>query len=234
MSNRPLIFLGSNVAMAVFGEVCKEIGINVVGIIDKDYYGNTEEIGGIPVIDSEDAFDDPVMAKEYRDNYDFFCAVNWMPMTDPVTVRNREKRTRLLNLIDQHDLGCATIIDPRAKVSPTAKIGRGVYIDAWCLVDPGVSIGDFTHMWSYASVGFGCHVGRNCVIQRSCNMTHVTLEDEVYLAPNVSLFKLGAVIGHNTFIQECIYLRRGTVPNEIISINGSNTRRVYTNPITLE
>lgn len=231
MSKRPVIFLGTNSAIAIYLETCQENGMSVHGIIDQDYFGNTETICGIPVIDSETAFDDPAQAEYYRNNFDFFCATNWMPMSDPVTQRNRQKRDRLLALINQHQLNCVNIIDQRAKISPSAQIGHGCYIAEFAVIEPNVTIGNFVNIWSHCIVGHNSTVGHNTVIQRKCNIiSDVCIEENVYLSMSVCLYKSYSTVKKNTFVHECVYLKRSTISNEIIGLAGTNPRRVTVLP----
>jgi acetyltransferase-like isoleucine patch superfamily enzyme len=231
MDNRPLIFLGSNLAIEIFSEICAENNIEIHGIIDSDYYSNTEKLCGIPVIDSEASFSDPVKLKYYKENFNFFCAVNWLPMLDPIATRNRIKRQHLIDLIDQYELSCINIIDRRAKVSKTAKLGKGIFVAEFTTIEPNSTINDFTNIWTQSIIGHDSKIGRNCVIQRDRFMCgNVTLEDNVYLSMQVSLFKSKSVISSGTVIQECIYLRRSTRPNEVVSLNSGNLKRVKHNP----
>ena len=62
--------------MPKFTEICEDAGITVHGIIDNDYFGNTDYIDDIPVIDTEFSFSDLEKLKYYRDNFNFFCATN--------------------------------------------------------------------------------------------------------------------------------------------------------------
>ena len=83
-NSKPLILIGSNSKMFFLQDMCDELNITIAGIIDNDYYGNTKEINGIPVIDTELNFNDPDQLEYYKNNYNFFLAVNWHPYADPV------------------------------------------------------------------------------------------------------------------------------------------------------
>jgi acetyltransferase-like isoleucine patch superfamily enzyme len=227
MHDRPLIFLGTNSAMQIYLETCAENKIPVHGIIDQDYYGNTDKLWKVPVIDTQQCFQDPDRARYYRDNFVFFCATNWMPMADKPTTRNRQKRHELLQIIDQNNLKCANIIDQRSKVSPSAQLGQGVFVAEWVVVEPDVVIEDHVCVWSHSVVGHDSRVGRNSVIQRHCTIvSHVTMEENVYLGMSVRLYKSYATLKKNTFVHECVYLKRSTLPNEIIGLHSQNPRRV--------
>jgi len=230
-TNRPLIFLGSNLVMYKFTEVCDMLGIKVAGIIDQDYYGNTAEICELPVIDSELCFQDPVKLEHYRNNFNFFCAVNWSPEKNTVTQRNRNKRNMLLNLIEHYQLPCISIVDPDARISKRSSIGAGCFVDAHVMIESQTTVGDFTNIYYNTILGHHNTVGRNCVFQRQCILTGSnTVGNDSYFAPAVKFMKTGASAGANTFIQEGIYLRRGTVENEVVSEHAGNQSRVRSYP----
>jgi UDP-3-O-[3-hydroxymyristoyl] glucosamine N-acyltransferase len=226
-NSKPLIFLGSNSNLYKLTQVCTERGIKVAGIIDSDYYGNTEEICGVPVIASQECFNNAERLQYYRTHYNFFCATNWMPMTDAVTARNRQKRSELIALIEQYNLECVSLINPRAEVSPHAIIGRNVYVDCFVLVEACATLCDYSSVYAYTGVGHHSTIGRNSIVQRHVSLTGSThIGADVYVSIASKLLKGDAVISDGTFIQEGITLHRGTVPNEVVSLTGINTRRV--------
>lgn len=222
-SSKPILFLGSNCSISQLAHSAKRCGYEVRGILDSDYHGNTSHVDGIPVIDTEENIE------SYKHDHQFFCAPNWMPLTDSVTIRNRDKRRRLIELINEQQLEMVNIIDPTAIVHDNCKIGRGVYIDWMTWIGPNVTIGDFSAVLGQTMVGHDTNIGSNCVIQRQIAIAaEMTIEDEVYLATACRLLKTGATIGRNTFVQESVLLRRGTVENEIIGVNSKNKKRIYT------
>lgn len=226
-NTKGLVFLGSNSNLYKFTQVCTEHGIAVTGIIDSDYYGNTEEVCGIPVIGSFEDFDNPEKLEIFKTNHNFFCATNWMPMTDSVTTRNRQKRKQIIELINKHQLECISLINSRAEVSPHAILGRNVYVDCFVLVEAFANLCDFSSVYAYTGVGHHSTVGHNSVVQRHVSMTGSTqIGADVYVSIASKLLKGDAVISDGTFIHEGITLHRGTVPNEVVSLTGENTRRV--------
>ena len=227
-NTRPLIFIGSNIAMAKYLDVCDDHGIQVHGIIDQDYFGNTAELHGLPVIGSEAEFENPERLAYYRANFNFFCATNWTPIQDPVYVRNRQKRDRQLELIEQLELDVISLQHRLADVSKRAIIGRGVFIDSFVCVECNCEIHDWAALWSHAIIGHDTVIGRNCVLQRRCNISsHATFEPDVYFGLEVKQFKQNVIFGHGTFVHEGVCIKRGTVANEIVSFAGQNQRRVY-------
>lgn len=199
--------------------MCQEHSIAIHGIIDSDYYGNTDVIAGIPIIDTEEVFADLEKLDYYKNNFNFFCATNWIPLRDPVSKRNKEKRFRLIELIKTHNLPCISLIEKDSKVSRYATIGYNVYLDYLVLISPDVTVGDFTCMYNRASIGHHTVIGENCVIQADCIvMSECVLEDNIYLGTSVRLLKPKTKIAHGTFIHEMVYLRKNTQPNQVVTI----------------
>lgn len=228
MLNRPLIFLGSNSSLRKQIEVCEEQGIEIFGIIDSDYFGNTQELNGLPVVDTEESFSDPIKVEFYKNNYNFFCATNWIPIQDPVSVRNREKRNRLLNLIEQLELNCINIIDKSARISRHARLGKGCFIDGNVMIEHDCDIGDFVNIYANTEIGHHVRIGKNCVLQRRVGLAgDITLEDDVYFSCAALALKNGVVYSRGTFVHEAVYIRRGTVPDEIVGQFSPNQKRVH-------
>ncbi len=225
--SRPLIFLGTTIAMLKLVEVCEDHGITIAGIIDDNYFGNTDIFRELPVIDTENSFDDLAKAEYYRDNYNFFCAVNWSPETANHAIRNTTKRKNFIQLIKKHNLNCISIVDRTARVSPRSKLGRNVYLDAHVMIEPSCTIGDFTTVYYNTTIGHDNVIGENCTFQRQCIVNGKNIVgDNVYFGPCVRAMKPGATFSAGTFVHEGIYLRRGTLANEVISLNTVNQSRV--------
>jgi len=233
-NTKPLIFLGSNSLLYIVTEVCDLLGIKIAGIIDNDYWGNTDHICEVPVIDTEDSFDSPDKLQEYKNNFNFFCAVNWMPENNEMAIRNRQKRNRLLSIIDHHQLPCISIVDPRARMSKYSSIGYGIFVDAGVNLNPYCRIDNFTNIYCNALVGSNTYIGQNCVIQRECFITEsCEVGNDSYFGLCSKALKVGAKFGAGTFVHEAIYIRRGTVANEIVSMHGANMKRVVPYPVVV-
>jgi len=74
--NRPIIFVGSRQGMAQLAVVADLSGMQILGILDHHYYGNTDTIADIPVIGDERWLLDPenAQAKSWIEECDFFPA----------------------------------------------------------------------------------------------------------------------------------------------------------------
>lgn len=227
-NQRELALLGSSVNLTKVKDICAHYGIKIAGIIDSDYFGNTAAISGLPVIDTEHSLADPHCAEHYRSNYNFFCAVNWTPEKTVVGQRNRKKRDSFIDLLDRLNLSIISLIDPLARVASDATIGRGVYVDAFVLIEPAAVIQDHVSVYAYSGIGHHTVLMRNSVVQRHCSIAgDCEFGPDTYLGTAVKALKPGARFGAGTFIPECVYIRRGTLPGEVISRNAGNQSRVY-------
>jgi hypothetical protein len=227
-NSKPLIFIGANSALFILTDLCEQHGIRVAGIIDKDYYGNTDDINGVPVIDTEESFFDAARLAEYKRNYNFFLATNWTGNLDDVQTRNRAKRQYLIDVIEQNELPCISLVDTAARVHKSNKIGKCVVIDAFVYITANNIIGDYTCFYASSMLGYHNVVGRNCMFQRHAGLTHYNqIGDNVYVSFYAGESRGNLTIASGTVLHPCIMLRRSTRENEVISLAGKNLHQVY-------
>ena len=194
---------------------------DLLGILDDDWYDQGEYMG-IPVIGRE------VDISKFGSS-EFVCMTNWYPdQHDPVVIRNREKRTRQIQLLDSSGVQLARLISPRSQVSRYAKVADGVIINAFCVLDPGVEVGAHTLLYDHVILGPNSRVGRDCVMQRWAGIAGETnVGDGTYISNMSGVMKVELEIGAGTFIHPGLYLMRGTEPNEVVSLAGRDLRKIY-------
>ena len=207
-----MIFLGSNSAISIWVEVCERANIPVTGIIDSDYYGNTESICGIPVIDREENLGNykkklgTSSSKIWTNS--FFLATNWDPsgINKEVTERNNEKRERLKALLEQFpDIPLKNIIDPLAVVPKDVELGGGNYIGAGAVIEPGAKIGKHTQIWYQCIVGHDVEIGEDCVLNRRATLWGANMGNHSYIS-------LGSTYGGNykdSYIGDNVFIHPG-------------------------
>jgi|688.fasta_scaffold538556_3 NDP-sugar pyrophosphorylase family protein len=214
MSDPALVLIGSNSNVFKLVELADACGFTVAGIIDDDYHGQGE-YKGIPVIGCEQDI-------HLFNTHAFLCATNWTPGAD--SARNRQKRTRQLALIREHDLPLATLISPLAMVSKHAVIQPGTVVYPFATVEPEVVVGPHSILYDYSIVGHESQIGKNVVLQRNVLVTSlVTVEDNVYLGMCSRACRSHTTLGDGTFVHPNIMLLRGTEPNEVVSLAGRKT-----------
>jgi UDP-3-O-[3-hydroxymyristoyl] glucosamine N-acyltransferase len=181
---RPLIFVGSRVMLGELATIADLNNIEILGILDCHYYGNTDTICGIPIIGDERWLlnDDP-RGKIYRETCDFFpgnyhdgeqrsAAHN--TNTDLNIMHNLSSpdlRRKRIDILDKSKVNVINLIHPDASVAglkskySSYKIGKGVQIHYGCFhgVD-NVVIEDYTAFLTGNIIGHAVKVGRNTLV----------------------------------------------------------------------
>lgn len=106
-------------------------------------------------------------------------------------------------------------IHPTAIVSPKAKLGKDITIDANAIIHDDVVIGDNCSIGPFAVIYDGARIGNNVIIHQSAAVSNVP--QDLKFAGEKSYF----YIGDNTTIREFVTLHRGT-GDEGYSKVGSN------------
>lgn len=185
-----MIFLGSNSALGIWVDVCKRANIPITGVIDSDYYGNTDSICGVPVIDTEDNIENYYNKKIRMWTNSFFIATNWDP-SNLLPERDNEKREKFKEIINRYpDIRLQNIIDPLAVVPKDVELGGGNYIGAGAVIEPEVKIGRHTQVWYQTIIGHGVEIGEDCTLQRRSGIWGGNMGNHVYLS-------IGAIYGGN-------------------------------------
>jgi acetyltransferase-like isoleucine patch superfamily enzyme len=215
---KPIMFLGSGQQITEFAEICDLNGQSVAGIIDSDYYGNTTDYQGIPYVGREDDFD----FSDACDKYDFFIgsiAVAGMP-------RTIQRRRQFVDLVDQLNLPCANIIDPQCRISPRAKLGKGVYIGYSSWISHQVVIHDHCIMHSLAGLGHGCVIGKNTTFQRASTAgSNVTFGENVIALIGSRFLRIPSMsVGNNAIIYPGMVVMRDVAAEEIVKFS---SRKIY-------
>lgn len=97
------------------------------------------------------------------------------------------------------------MISPLAQVHPSSKIGNNVIIDAFAVIDEGVTIGDGTHIMSHAVIYKGTTIGKSCRIFPGAVLGAIP-QDLKFVGEETTV-----EIGNNTTIRECVTVNRGTI-----------------------
>ena len=147
--------------------------IEVLGIIDHHYYGNTDTIGGIPVIGDERWLldSDNQQAQQWLNECDFFPA-NWSTGSQQLYNGANLDLLRLqrIDILDQSKARVINLIHPGAFVHSDSKysdlkLGRGILIDNLCAVSiDSVSIGDYCVISIGSKIAHHTTLGRNVLL----------------------------------------------------------------------
>lgn len=218
---KPLIFLGSNANIGLFVDTAEEMGMTIHGIIDDNYYGNTESINQIPFIGSEETFD---FDKE-KNNYLFFVS----PSVIPINTLDRIKRLKMIALVEKHNLPLATLKSSNTFVSKTAIIHPGAFIGYTACVGANAVMMPHSQLHGSAALPHDSVLGKNSVIERDAHVIGFTnIGENVHIGFGAALIKAGGpTVGNNAVVHPRIMVLRDVDENEIVSLAGDNKRRIY-------
>jgi len=96
------------------------------------------------------------------------------------------------------------MISPLAQISPKARIGNNVTIDAFSVIYDDVVIGDETHIMPNVTIFNGSRIGKGCKIFPGAVIGAIP-QDLKYVGEQTT-----AEIGDNTTIRECVTVNLGT------------------------
>lgn len=108
------------------------------------------------------------------------------------------------------------MIDPRAIIDPSAKLGEDVAVGPWTIIGPDVEIGDGTVVNSHVILKGPCVIGKNNKIYQFATVGEDT-PDMKYQGEPTRL-----VIGDNNIIREGATIHRGTVQDRGETLIGNN------------
>ena len=221
---KPLVFLGCNTAMQLLVDAAHRQGLTVAGIVDSDYYGNTETFAKLMIIGSEKEFDDPIRLSYWINNYDFFIGTNWSP--DAAHERDRNKRQYLINLIEKHNITCISLIDPQCYIGSNVKIGQGCYIAYNTYIEFDNEIGDFCLIHFNTGLSYGCRIGNNTIIRQRSGTAYVDIGDNVYIGTGSSIFTSSKrlTVGNNAIINQGLWVMRNVAENEHVKLTKNAIR----------
>ena len=220
---RPVIFLGTSTNLEVPLRICQLSNIPVAGIVDSDYYGNTDKKNGVEIIGSEHSFDFDAA----RDQFDFFIGQSYSTQDQ----RSRKKRLDYISIINHHNLNCATLIHPGSEIYDGVEIGPGCLIGFCAGISHHVTIGAHSRLDSFSMIGHHVEIGDNCYINSySMISTNTIIKDNVSIMPGAAILRTGknrTVVGNDAIIYPRVTVARDVDPGEIVSLAGGNTRRIY-------
>lgn len=225
---KPIVFLGSSANLEVPLRIASLCNRTVIGIVDSDYYGNQEHIDQIPIIAGEHDFD----WSRAKDQYDFFIAQSFSTFNG----RNMAKRLRYINLVNQYELSCATLIHPHSEIYSRVEVGQGSLIGFCTGISHQVKIGNHCQLHSFSMFGHNIDIGENCCFNSHTMIgSHVSIGNHVVAMPGSSVLLLQnrIHIGDHAIIHPKVTVARSVDPHEIVSLAGNNTKRIYGEVIRL-
>ena len=113
-------------------------------------------------------------------------------------------------------------IHPTAIIDPKARVGSGVSIGPYSIIEGDVEIGDHTKIQSHVLLADGSRIGKNCQIFHGAVLS--TLPQDLKFAGEETTLE----IGENTVIREFCDLNRGTKHRGMSKIGKNSFLMAYT------
>jgi acetyltransferase-like isoleucine patch superfamily enzyme len=181
---KPIIFVGARMALDMIANVAEDCNYQVIGVLDKYYYNNTESIKGIPVIGSEDWLLDEnnKTAQHWLSKYNFALTSWWdgRQFLNHDALDSELLRQERAAILEKSAATCPSIIHPSVKFrgrKEKVQIGRGTIIEADCTFGPNISIGNYCYLDWGVSMYTNVHLKNNIIVGAKANLGEVTVDD---------------------------------------------------------
>ena len=158
---KPIALVGYRSGLDLFIETAEELGVEIAGIYDKYFWGNTADLDGIPVIGSEEE-----ITEQDKITYDFILASGNAGHHNPKNPEHNGdnlRRTRI-KLMREKNLPLASLVSPHAYLSPRTKVGGSVVIARDCYVRAKSIISDFCYLDRGSAVAHDVVLGENVIL----------------------------------------------------------------------
>lgn len=176
-----IVILGGGGFGTFARDLCAFAGKEPYGILD-NFKPKGTSVNGCPVLGPISLVDDAELRKRCR-----FV----------VAIRDFQLRREWAARIKRNGGKLATLIHPSVVISPSARIGEGVMINAFSFVYANAVVGDL------------------CIIESHCMIgTEITVGDVCMIAPGVHINRQ-AKVGEDTFIGSCAVF----IPNVTVGRN---------------
>ena len=175
---KPIVLVGHRQNLHDVLMVAKACNRQVVGLLDKYFYGNTDAVCGIPVIGEDSKLAD----KSFVNDHDFFLTSWWTGnenLNNPDHSGDNLRKTRI-GLLDQHDIQCTNLIHPQCTRIESSQLGNGIIAMPYTAITDHCVIGDYSVIDWYALVGHDCKIGRNVIVGARATLAGgITVQDNV-------------------------------------------------------
>jgi UDP-3-O-[3-hydroxymyristoyl] glucosamine N-acyltransferase len=212
--NKKLIILGHSENIQRILDVAQS-QYDVVGIVDDNYFGNTEQLNGLPIIGTEQNIGSVL---DQHHDADFFVATPLTFGSSQSQQYTNQKRLRLTSIIDQHQLSATNFIHPTAIVPATTVIGKGIFIDAYTVLQNYVTINDYAFVKEQVCICHHSVIGKNTNISTQCYIgAHVDIGENCYIGIKSSLITSDSklCIGANSVTHPGTIIHRDLPENSV-------------------
>lgn len=190
-------------------ELALTLGYAVKGFYDEDEKKRKKIIMGYPII-----------GKYSELNEKDICNNNYI-----VAIGNNEIRYNIMKNIENYGGLLPNLFHPTAVISPTAKIGKGVYIQANAYIWTNVEIGNYCIISPNVVIAHHSNIGNACLISTLSGVgASITVRDKVFIGMGSTIVTGMDYIGENSIIGAGAVVLKNVEENTVYA--GVPARRV--------
>ncbi len=174
-------------------ELCELCGYNIVGIIDNAL---TQPLCGYPVLGDDSC------AEQIHKLY---------PQAEALIAMDKPSvRKKLFALYREAGYKIASLISPKAYISPTAKLGEGCIIQSFCNISTNCIIGEGAKINTYANIMHDAKISNYVTIAPNAVLLgRVTVGECAYIGANSTIIQTncigaGALVGAGAVVTKNI------------------------------
>lgn len=198
---KPLVLIGGRQTWDFITDTCDALGVEILGFLDQRYAGRIDELNGIPCLGSElDLVNNP---KKFADAK-FFLGSFWdgnSNIESDVT-SGYHLRLQHMKLVNDLQLDCHTLVDPRGLYSKDIEIAPGTFISRGVNIRGGVRIGKHCNLLDNSGIATDVIMGDNCILSAGAYlMSNVVLGNNVYVGTRATVLN-----GHSSQ-QDKVHIR---------------------------
>ena len=182
---KPLILVGVRANVNDIRMLAVRCGYQVIGILDQYYYGNTVDIGGIPIIGDERWLLDPTnsTAQQWKSQSWFFCSSWWTgkQFLNTTGLDLEKVRHDRIELLDKSQVRLANLVDPDCWIPnpSTVTLGQGIMIIGKVMIGSYCEIGNHSVVEWGVALSQHTKIGKGCIIGVGAHIANYVIEDHV-------------------------------------------------------
>ena len=226
--SKPIALIGYRAGLDLLIDIADEMGVEIAGIFDKYFYGNTESVDDIPFIGNEEMITNDDIKK-----YDFVLSSNYAGHSN---LKNFEHngdnlRKKRIKIFKDQNLPMANLIHPSAYISPKTYVGSSVVIARNCYIRAKSHISDFCFLDSGSAIAHDVHLGENVILTPySFIAGFITVGDNVMIGAGSTVVNGYAdktmTIGNDVKIMAGSTLLKDVPDGKFVSNTGRILRRI--------
>jgi UDP-3-O-[3-hydroxymyristoyl] glucosamine N-acyltransferase len=191
---------------------------DILGIVDDNYFNNTKNLDGLPIIGSEKAITH--VLNQYPDAC-FFVNSPLRISTDWSCLNPR--RIQFVETIKNHQLKLINLIHPTAVVPSTTKLGLGIYIGPYTVLQNHVTIEDNAFIKEQVCIAHHSVIKTNANLSSQCYIgAGVTIGKNVFIGIKGAVIatKNHLIVGDNSITHPGVIVMKNLPDDSVVTVGG--------------